>query len=128
MKNVILILILATSFGSVSQSILDRFEYTNKKEYLCIVDNKKDAIDMCYQLYELNYGLESNNEIVNDSKVPIFWVMVHPDTKSKVVVIYCISHQGEYDVVYKQMKNKDTYFFSFEDYDGETYDLIYNKQ
>ena len=119
---------MAVSFGSMTQSIEDRFKWTDKKEYLCTVADKDEAIDLCKQLYELRYGVESKDEILDDSKVPVFWVMIHPETKSKILIIYCIEYHGEYDVVYKHMKNKDTYFFSFEDYDGGTYDLFYTKQ
>ena len=113
------------SYGQVA--IEDRFKWTDKKEYLCTVDEKDEAIDLCKKLYKLKYGIPSKNEIQKDSKVPVFWVMIDPDKKSKIVVIYCIYYKGEYDVVYKQMKNEDTYFFSFEDHDGETYDLFYTK-
>jgi len=128
MKNLILILMMAVSFGSMTQSIEDRFVWTDKKEYLCTVDEKDKAIDLCKQLYKLKFGVDSRNKVEHESKVPVFWIMVSPDTKSKIVTIYCIEYNEQYDVVYKESKNKDTYFFSIEDYDGETYDLFYTKQ
>ena len=44
------------------------------------------------------------------------------------MIFYCIKYRDGYDVVIKQIENKDTYFFSVEENNGEVIDLFYAKQ
>ena len=127
MKNLILILMMTVSFGSMAQSVLDRFTWTERKDYLCIVETKEQAIGLCARVMDLYYTGLTDLKIYEDSKVPVFWARKHPEKKNKAIVIYCIAYKGEYDVVFKEIKDKDTYFFTYDDYDGTSYELYYRK-
>jgi len=118
---------MAVSFGSMTQSVLDRFTWTERKDYVCIVETKEQAIGLCSRVMDLYYTGLTDLKIYEDSKVPVFWARKHPEKKNKAIVIYCIAYKGEYDVVFKEIKDKETYFFTFDDYDGTSYELYYRK-
>ena len=132
MKNIkaitVFTLLIFNSLISYQQSVLDRFVWTDKKEYLCVVETKEQAIGLCARVMDLYYTGLTDLEIYEDSKVPVFWARKHPEKKNKAIVIYCIAYKDEYDVVFKEIKDKETYFFTFDDYDGTTYELHYRKR
>lgn len=66
--------------------------------------------------------------VYEKSKVPIFWYSLDDNGRNKAMIFYCIKYGDGYDVVVKQIKNKDTYFFSIEEDNGEVIDLFYAKQ
>ena len=103
------------------------FKWTDKKEYLCIVNSKKEAIQLCTKvLFEYSDFKEQPN-VYELSKVPVFWWVKHPDKRSKVLIIYCIRYKDNYDVVVKEIEDKTQYFFSIEEENGEVIDLFYSK-
>lgn len=66
--------------------------------------------------------------VYENSKVPIFWYSLVGNKRKKAMIFYCIKYRDGYDVVIKQIENKDTYFFSVEENNGEVIDLFYAKQ
>ena len=103
------------------------FKWTDKKEYLCIENSKKEAIQLCTKvLFEYSDFKEQPN-VYELSKVPVFWWVKHPYKSSKVLIIYCIRYKVNYDVVVKEIEDKTQYFFSIEEENGEVIDLFYSK-
>jgi len=103
------------------------FKWTDKKEHLCIVNSKKEAIQLCIKvLFEYSDFKEQPN-VYELSKVPVFWWVKPPYKSSKVLIIYCIRYKDNYDVVVKEIEDKTQYFFSIEEENGEVIDLFYSK-
>lgn len=129
--NRITLIIFCISLASTSnaQDFLktNGFKWTDKKEHLCIVNSKKEAIQLCTKvLFEYSDFKEQPN-VYEFSKVPVFWWVKHPDKRSKVLIIYCIRYKDNYDVVVKEIEDKTQYFFSIEEENGEVIDLFYGK-
>ena len=125
----LIIFFISLIFTTNAQDFLktNGFKWTDKKEYLCIVNSKKEAIQLCTKvLFEYSDFKEQPN-VYELSKVPIFWWVKHPDKRSKVLIIYCIRYKDNYDVVVKGIEDKTQYFFSIEEENGEVIDLFYSK-
>ena len=124
----ILIILLAADVIGQGYSVPDGFRWTDKKEYLKEADTKQNAIDLCKRAFILHGKSDVNKMKVHmQSNVPIFWYIINPSNKKIVTLIYCIKYKEGYDVIVKQIRNKDTYFFSFEEENGEIIDLFYEK-
>ena len=67
-------------------------------------------------------------KVYENSKVPIFWYSLVGNKRKIAMIFYCIKYRDGYDVVIKKIENKDTYFFSVEENNGEVIDLFYAKQ
>ncbi|MGB1453471.1 MAG: hypothetical protein ACPG7H_07795 [Crocinitomicaceae bacterium] len=125
----LIIFFISLIFTTNAQDFLktNGFKWTDKKEYLCIVNSKKEAIQLCTRvLFEYSDFKEQPN-VYELSKVPVFWWVKHPDKPSKVLIIYCIRYKDNYDVVVKEIEDKTQYFFSIEEENGEVIDLFYSK-
>lgn len=133
MRQLILIvwMLILTSIDTHSQNydVPSGFKWTDKKEYLYIAKSKDLAIDKCKEVFNMHSDMDIDNvSVYEGSKVPVFWYTIDKMNKKLVTIIYCIEYGDGYDVVVKQIKNKDTYFFSIEENDGEVIDLFYVKQ
>ncbi len=131
MRQFILILMMTISINSICQdyAVPDGFKWTDKHEYLHSTDTKDKAIKKCKQAFSMHSSLDVETIMVyENSKVPIFWYSLDEDERNKAMIFYCIKYRDGYDVVVKQIKNKDTYFFSVEEDNGEYLDLFYVKQ
>lgn len=131
MRQFILILMMTISINSICQdyAVPDGFVWTDKEEYLYISKDKEDAIQKCMQAFSMYSSIDIETiKVYEDSKVPIFWYSLDEDVRNKAMIFYCIKYRDGYDVVVKQIKNKDTYFFSVEENNGEVIDLFYAKQ
>ena len=125
----LIIFCISLIFATNAQDFLktNGFKWTDKKEHLCIVNSKKEAIQLCTKvLFEYSDYKEQPN-VYELSKVPVFWWVKHPDKSSKVLIIYCIRYKDNYDVVVKEIEDKTQYFFSIEEENGEVIDLFYSK-
>ena len=119
------------SINSICQdyAVPDGFVWTDKEEYLYISKDKEDAIQKCMQAFSMYSSIDIETiKVYEDSKVPIFWYSLDKDVRNKAMIFYCIKYRDGYDVVVKQIKNKDTYLFSVEENNGEVIDLFYAKQ
>ena len=119
------------SINSICQdyAVPDGFVWTDKEEYLYISKDKEDAIQKCMQAFSMYSSIDVETiKVYEDSKVPIFWYSLDKDVRNKAMIFYCIKYRDGYDVVVKQIKNKDTYLFSVEENNGEVIDLFYAKQ
>ena len=128
-RIILIIFCISFIFTTNAQDFLktNGFKWTDKKEYLCIVNSKKEAIQLCTKvLFEYSDFKEQPN-VYELSKVPVFWWVKHPDKRSKVLIIYCIRYKENYDVVVKEIEDKTQYFFSIEEDNGEVIDLFYSK-
>ena len=65
-------------------------------------------------------------DVEENSKVLMFRYF-KSDRRNHVYILFAIEYKDDYDVVLREIKDKDKYFFSYDDYDGYTYDLIYRK-
>jgi len=131
MRQFILILMMTISINSICQdyAVPDGFVWTDKEEYLYISKDKEDAIQKCMQAFSMYSSIDIETiKVYEDSKVPIFWYSLDKDVRNKAMIFYCIKYRDGYDVVVKQIKNKDTYLFSVEENNGEVIDLFYAKQ
>jgi len=131
MRQFILILMMTISINSICQdyAVPDGFVWTDKEEYLYISKDKEDAIQKCMQAFSMYSSIDVETiKVYEDSKVPIFWYSLDKDVRNKAMIFYCIKYRDGYDVVVKQIKNKDTYLFSVEENNGEVIDLFYAKQ
>lgn len=102
------------------------FTYTGDSKYIKSFDNKSEAIDECRNVYEF-YGVKTDDFDINENSKVLIFVFFDSDRRNHMYVLYAVKYMEEYDVVLTEIKNKDTYFFSYDDYDGYTYDLIYRK-
>lgn len=102
------------------------FTYTGDSKYIKSFDNKSEAIDECRNVYEF-YGVKTDDSDINENSKVLIFVFFDSDRRNHMYVLYAVKYMEEYDVVLTEIKNKDTYFFSYDDYDGYTYDLIYRK-
>ena len=102
------------------------FTYTGNSKYIKSFDNKSEAIDECRNVYEF-YGVKTDDSDINENSKVLIFVFFDSDRRNHMYVLYAVKYMEEYDVVLTEIKNKDTYFFSYDDYDGYTYDLIYRK-
>ena len=102
------------------------FTYTGNSKYIKSFDNKSEAIDECRNVYEI-YGVKTDDFDINENSKVLIFVFFDSDRRNHMYVLYAVKYMEEYDVVLTEIKNKDTYFFSYDDYDGYTYDLIYRK-
>tara|TARA_R100001510_G_scaffold43854_1_gene40339 strand:- start:257 stop:646 length:390 start_codon:yes stop_codon:yes gene_type:complete len=128
MKNLILIMVLIFSTNLIAQpfNVPKGFTYMGDAEYLCRAHDKSEAIEICLHVYDF-YEVNMNEFSVDkDSKVLMFRYF-ESDRKNHVYILYAIEYKDEYDVVLREIKDKDTYLFSYDDYDGYTYDLIYRR-
>ena len=131
MRQFILILMMTISINSICQdyAVPDGFVWTDKEEYLYISKDKEDAIQKCMQAFSMYSSIDVETiKVYEDSKVPIFWYSLDKDVRNKAMIFYCIKYRDGYDVVIKKIENKDTYFFSVEENNGEVIDLFYAKQ
>ena len=102
------------------------FTYTGDSKYIKSFDNKSEAIDECRNVYEF-YGVKTDDFDINENSKVLIFVFFDSDRRNHMYVLYAVKYMEEYDVVLTEIKNKDTYLFSYDDYDGYTYDLIYRK-
>ena len=102
------------------------FTYTGDSRYIKSFDNKSEAIDECRNVYEF-YGVKTDDFDINENSKVLIFVFFDSDRRNHMYVLYAVKYMEEYDVVLTEIKNKDTYFFSYDDHDGYTYDLIYRK-
>jgi hypothetical protein len=124
-------MMMTISINSICQNyaVPDGFVWTDKEEYLYISKDKEDAIQKCMQAFSMHSSLDVEKIMVyENSKVPIFWYSLDEDERNKAMIFYCIKYRDGYDVVVKQIKNKDTYFFSIEEDNGEIINIFYAKQ
>jgi len=122
-------LLLVLSSTTHSQNFLEDngFKWTDKNEFLSVVNSKEEAIELCTELMRQYSNREKPLKIYELSKVPVFWWVKHPEKRSKVLIIYCIKYKDGYDVVLKEIKNKSKYFFSVDEDNGEIIDFYYTK-
>jgi hypothetical protein len=131
MRQFILIMMMTISINSICQNyaVPDGFVWTDKGEYLHSTDTKDKAIKKCKQAFSMHSSLDVEKIMVyENSKVPIFWYSLDEDERNKAMIFYCVKYRDGYDVVVKQIKNKDTYFFSIEEDNGEIINIFYAKQ
>lgn len=102
------------------------FTYVGDAEYLCTADDKAEAIDICLKVYDFYDVNMDQFNVDQDSKVLMFRYF-NSDRRNHMYILFAIEYKDDYDVVLREIKNKYTYFFSYDDYDGYTYDLIYRK-
>tara|TARA_R110002074_G_scaffold72085_2_gene166234 strand:- start:62 stop:451 length:390 start_codon:yes stop_codon:yes gene_type:complete len=128
MKNLILIMVFMFSTNLIAQpfNVPRGFTYTGDSKYIKSFDNKSEAIDECRNVYEF-YGVKTDDFDINENSKVLIFVFFDSDRRNHMYVLYAVKYMEEYDVVLTEIKNKDTYFFSYDDYDGYTYDLIYRK-
>mgnify|MGYP003639073809 FL=1 len=129
MRNVILIVLIMFSTNLMSQKfdVPDGFMYTEVGDYIKQSKNKDKAIEVCIDVYNF-YKLNTLDLYVdNESVVPVFTSF---DSKKKnyVIVLFVIEYNRMYDVVLREIKDKDFYFFTYTDHDGYEYNLTYRKQ
>ena len=132
MKNVIKILsicfIICLSNKAFSQpfNVPKGFTYMGDEEYLCRADNKTEAIDICLKVYDF-YDVKTDDFDVEENSKVLMFRYFKSDRRNRIYVLFAVEYKDDYDVVLREIKDKDTYFFSYDDYDGYTYDLIYRK-
>ena len=129
MRNVILIVLIMFSTNLISQKfdVPDGFKWTDKNEYLLMTGSKSEAISVCLNVYDF-YSVIKSDLIINEkSKVPVF-THFRSDKKNHVYVLYAIEYRDGYDVVIRDIRDRDTYFFTIDDHDGHEYNLTYRKQ
>lgn len=132
MKNVIKILsicfIICLSNKAFSQpfNVPKGFTYMGDAEYLCRADNKTEAIDICLKVYDF-YDVKMDDFDVEENSKVLMFITFKSDRRNRMYVLFAAEYKDDYDVVLREIKDKDTYFFSYDDYDGYTYDLIYRK-
>ena len=132
MKNIIGILsicfIICLSNEAFSQpfNVPKGFTYMGDAEYLCSADDKAEAIDICLKVYDFYDVKMDKFNVDRDSKVLMFRYF-KSDRRNHVYILFAIEYKDDYDVVLREIKDKDKYFFSYDDYDGYKYDLIYRK-
>ena len=124
-----IVLLLVLSSATHSQNFLEDngFKWTDKNEFLSVVNSKEEAIELCTELVRHFSNRERPLKVHELSKVPVFWWVKHPEKRSKVLIIYCIKYKDGYDVVLKEIKNKSKYFFSVDEDNGEIIDFYYTK-
>lgn len=130
MKNTIKILIplliISTNLMSQKFDVPDVFEYTKIDDYLRVSKSKKDAIAVCMNVYNF-YNLNTLDlQVDNESVVPVF-TSFDSKKKNHVIVLFVMTYNNMYYVVLREIKDKDFYFFTYKDYDGYSYDLMYRK-
>ena len=130
MKNTIKILIplliISTNLMSQKFDVPDVFEYTKIDDYLRVSKSKKDAIAVCMNVYNF-YNLNTLDlQVDNESVVPVF-TSFDSKKKNHVIVLFVMTYNNMYDVVLREIKDKDFYFFTHKDYDKYTYDLWYRE-
>jgi hypothetical protein len=96
------------------------------EEYLCRADNKAEAIDICLKVYDF-YDVKMDDFDVEENSKALMFRYFKSDRRNRIYVLFAVEYKDDYDVVLREIKDKDTYFFSYDDYDGYTYDLIYRK-
>ena len=132
MKNTIEILsicfIICLSNEAFSQpfNVPRGFTYTGDSKYIKSFDNKSGAIDECRKVYEF-YNVKTDGFDIDEKSKVLTFVFFNSDRRNHMYVLYAVKNMEEYDVVLSEIKDKDTYFFSYDDYDGYSYDLIYRK-
>lgn len=132
MKNVIKILsicfIICLSNKAFSQpfNVPKGFTYMGDAEYLCRADKKTEAIDICLKVYDF-YDVKMDDFDVEENSKVLMFITFKSDRRNRMYVLFALEYKNDYDVVLREIKDKDTYFFSYDDYDGYTYDLIYRK-
>ncbi len=132
MKNVIKILsicfIIFLSNKAFSQpfNVPKGFTYMGDAEYLCRADNKTEAIDICLKVYDF-YDVKMDDFDVEENSKVLMFITFKSDRRNRMYALFAVEYKDDYDVVLREIKDKDTYFFSYDDYDGYTYDLIYRK-
>lgn len=132
MKNVIKILsicsIICLSNKAFSQpfNVPKGFTYMGDAEYLCRADNKTEAIDICLKVYDF-YDVKMDDFDVEENSKVLMFITFKSDRRNRMYALFAVEYKDDYDVVLREIKDKDTYFFSYDDYDGYTYDLIYRK-
>lgn len=128
MKNLILMMVLMFSTNLIAQpfNVPKGFTYMGDAEYLCRADDKAEAIDICLKVYDFYDVNMDKFNVDKDSKVLMFRYF-KSDRRNHMYILFAIEYKDDYDVVLREIKDKDTYFFSYDDYDGYTYDLIYRK-
>ena len=128
-SSTLLFLVFTTISNAQNYAIPEGFKWTDKQEYLYSTDTKEHAIEKCKEAFSMHSSLDVETIMVyKNSKVPIFWYSLDEDERNKAMIFYCIKYRDGYDVVVKQIKNKDTYFFSVEEDNGEVIDIFYVKQ
>ena len=95
------------------------FTYTGDSKYIKSFDNKSEAIDECRNVYEF-YGVKTDDFDINENSKVLIFVFFDSDRRNHMYVLYAVKYMEEYDVVLTEIKNKDTYLFSYDDYDGYT--------
>jgi len=128
MKNLILIIVFMFSTNLIAQpfNVPKGFTYMGDAEYLCRADDKAEAIDICLKVYDFYDVNMDKFNVDKDSKVLMFRYF-KSDRRNHIYILFAIEYKEDYDVVLREIKDKDTYFFSYDDYDGYSYDLIYRK-
>lgn len=128
MKNLILIMVLMFSTNLIAQpfNVPKGFTYMGDAEYLCRTYDKPEAIDICMKVYDF-YDVNMDNFNVDENSKVLMFRAFESDRRNHMYVLFSIEYMDGYDVVLREIKDKDTYFFSYDDYDGYTYDLIYRK-
>lgn len=128
MKNLILMMVLIFSTNLIAQpfNVPKGFTYMGDAEYLCRADDKAEAIDICLKVYDFYDVNMDKFNVDKDSKVLMFRYF-KSDRRNHIYILFAIEYKDDYDVVLREIKDKDTYFFSYDDYDGYTYDLMYRK-
>lgn len=130
MKNTIKILIplliISTNLMSQKLDVPDGFKYTKVGDYLKVSKSKEEAIAVCMNVYNF-YNLNTLDlQVNNESVVPVF-TSFDSKKKNHVVVLFVMNYNNMYDVVLREIKDKDFYFFTYKDYDKYTYDLWYRE-
>lgn len=122
-----MVLIFSTNSIAQTFNVPKGFKCMGDSEYLCIADDKDEAIDICSKVYDF-YDVNMDQFDVNKNSKVLIFKYLNSDRRNHVYILFAIEHKDDYDVVLREIKDKDTYFFSYDDYDGYTYDLIYRKQ
>jgi len=125
----LLFLVFTTILNAQNYDVPEGFKWTDKDEYLYISQDKEHAIQKCMQAFSMHSSLDIETiKVYENSKVPIFWYSLVGNKRKIAMIFYCIKYRDGYDVVIKKIENKDTYFFSVEENNGEVIDLFYAKQ
>ena len=128
MRQFILTIMTMISISAIGQDIYIPSDYRtlSKGIRLKSFDSKGKAIRSTLHIMDANGYDTTYTDVNRESMVPIFTFM-RLDDDSHAIVVYVVEYKDVHDSVFQRIKNKDLYFFTFEESDGSIIDLYYEK-
>lgn len=116
--------------GQSEVEIFEGFRWTEDDHLIKTFNNRDSAIDQYTQIIRQCKGFSKDytpRPPDENTNLPIFRHVKVPEKKGMVLLIYCIKLNDVYDLVVKEIVDKDTYLFSYVEIDGSIVDLYYYK-